>query len=172
MRDKTSADGNATDEARTWLKRVPALQRPSDLDLLMFFTRHWRTLLTSEQLARLLGYPLKEIARSRDALVAAGLLTRVQDPARPEGMYVLDRDRLAAGPAREIVALASTPAGRASLRRTLLAASARESAGARRRLPEDSSASPAARPALEGAGAKRRGSRGGHASAQHERTEG
>jgi hypothetical protein len=105
-------------DARALLDHIPALQRPCDLDLLLFFARHWRALLSNEQLARLLGYPLKEIARSRDVLVAAGLLTPMQDPRRAERMYVFESDRINdVLPA--ILALASTPGGRLTLRRTL-----------------------------------------------------
>ena len=122
MADETSDPVSDMDGARTLLTRIPALQRPCDLDLLVFFVRHWRALLSSEQLARLLGYPLKEIARSRDALVAAGLLTRVQDPTRAERMYVFEREGMHGGPIPAIVKLASTPRGRWSLRRALVAA--------------------------------------------------
>ena len=54
------------DDARTLLTRIPAIQGSCDLDLLVFFAKHQRTLLTSEHLARLLGYPLKGIAQSLD----------------------------------------------------------------------------------------------------------
>ena len=119
MANKNSASANNSNDARTLLNRMPALQRPCDLDLLVFFARHWRALLSSEQLARLLGYPLKEIARSRDALVAAGVLTRAQDPAHPQRMYELDPECINGGPLPAIVTLASTPAGRLSLRLAL-----------------------------------------------------
>jgi hypothetical protein len=166
VKHDTSAAG--IDEPRRLLNRIPALQRPCDLDVLLFFARHWRTILTSEQLARLLGYPLKEIARSRDALVAAGLLSRVQDPARPERMYVLDRESRTDGPVTAIVALASAPGGRSSLRRALLSAAAGDSGGAP--LRNDTALARAARPPLD-AGPKRSGSREQRASAQPERTQ-
>ena len=73
------------DPPRTLLERLPVLKRPCDLDLLLFFAQHRRTLMSSEQLARLLGYPIKEIARSRDALIAAGLLTETQNPVARRG---------------------------------------------------------------------------------------
>jgi hypothetical protein len=107
------------DDARTLLNTVPALQRPCDLDLVLFFARHWRALLSSEQLARLLGYPLQEIARSRDALVAAGWLTRVHDPSRSERLYVFEPEGVNAEVLPAILALASTPGGRFALRRAL-----------------------------------------------------
>ena len=111
-------------EARALLNGIPALQRRCDLDLLVFFARHWRVLLSSEQLSGLLGYPLKEVARSRDGLVAAGLLTRAQDSTRPERLYVLNPECMNGGPLPAIVTLASTPVGRSSLRRALTARAA------------------------------------------------
>ena len=68
------------DPARTLLDRIPALQRPCDLDLLVFFAKHPRTLIASEHLARLLGYKLNEIAQSLEGLLAAGLLTGITMP--------------------------------------------------------------------------------------------
>ena len=98
---------------------LPALQRPCDLELLMFFAQHGRTLMSSEQLARLLGYQLKEIAQSLDVLLGAGFLTRTQDLARPARRYVF-----APGVANDeslpaIVEFASTREGRVALRRAL-----------------------------------------------------
>ena len=107
------------DDARTLLNHIPALQRPCDLDLLVFFARHWRALLSSEHLARLLGYPPQEIARSRDVLVAAGLLTREQDPTRAERMYVFEAAGINGEVLPAILTLASTPGGRLTLRRAL-----------------------------------------------------
>ncbi len=122
MADDTAETPSDMDGALTLLTRLPALQRPCDLDVLVFFARHWRSLLSSEQLARLLGYPLKEIARSRDALVAAGLLTRIQDPTRGERMYVFEGEHVKGSPVSDIVKVASTPGGRLLLRRALKAA--------------------------------------------------
>jgi len=107
------------DYARALLTRIPALQRPCDLDLLVFFAKHPRTLLTSERLARLLGYQLKEIAQSLDVLLGAGFLTRTQDLARRARMYVF-----APGVANDeslpaIVEFASTREGRLALRRAV-----------------------------------------------------
>jgi hypothetical protein len=116
MAENPFVSANDNDDARTLLKRAPALQDRCDLDLLVFFARHWRALLSSAQLARLLGYSLKEIIRSRDVLVAAGWLTRAENPTRAEQMYVLNRECMDGGPLPAIVALASTPRGRLSLR--------------------------------------------------------
>jgi hypothetical protein len=107
------------DEAHILLNRIPALQRPSDLDLLVFFAKHPRTLMTSEQLARLLGYQLNEMARSLDVLLTAGLLTRTQKPPRAARMYVFAINGANEWPP-ELVQLASTRDGRLALRRVLM----------------------------------------------------
>ena len=78
-----------------------------------------RTLMSSEQLARLLGYPIKEIARSLDALIAAGLLTRTQNPVRPARMYVFMADCANGGSLSAVVERASTREGRLALRGAL-----------------------------------------------------
>ena len=79
---------NKIDHARTLLNRVPAaVQHACDLDLVVFFARHSRTLMTGEDLARLLGYEIKEVAKSLEVLLKAGLLTRAQ--TRPaQGLYL------------------------------------------------------------------------------------
>ena len=107
------------DYAHTLLARIPALQRPCDLDLLVFFARHPRTLLTSERLARLLGYQLKEIAQSLEVLLGAGFLTRTQDPARPARMYVFAPGVSNGESLPTIVEFASTRQGRLALRRAV-----------------------------------------------------
>jgi len=86
---------------------------------LAFFAKHPRTLMSSEQLARLVGYQLKEIARSLDVLLAAGFLTRTQNPARLAGMYVFATGGTNGGSLPAVVELASTREGRLALRRAL-----------------------------------------------------
>jgi hypothetical protein len=57
------------DRARRLLAQIDEVMRhPCDLDLLIFFARHQRTLMGSEQLAILLGYEFKQIAVSLDIL--------------------------------------------------------------------------------------------------------
>ena len=110
---------NEIDQARTLLTRIPALERPCDLDLFVFFAKHPRTLMASDQLARLLGYQLNEIARSLDVLLAAGLLTRTQNLTRPVRMYVFATGGTNGGSVPAVVELASTREGRLALRRVL-----------------------------------------------------
>jgi hypothetical protein len=74
------------EDAERLLKRVALLRHPCDLDLLVFFARHPRALITSEQLAVWLGYELKQIADSLEVLLNADVLTRAQNPsATPPG---------------------------------------------------------------------------------------
>lgn len=47
------------------LQSVGVLRHPCDLDLLLFFNRHPRALLTSERLAAYVGYDLNQIGRDR-----------------------------------------------------------------------------------------------------------
>src|SRR5471030_3187368 len=108
-----------TDQARTLLKRLSALQRPCDLDLLVFFSRHPRTLMSSEQLATLLGYEIAEIARSLDSLLAAAFLTRKQSPAHTARMYAFATDGTNSDSLQALVDFASTREGRLALRLAL-----------------------------------------------------
>jgi hypothetical protein len=109
------------DQARALLNGIPTLRSPCDLDLLVFFAKHSRTLLSSEQLARLLGYEIKEISRSLDVLVTAGYLTRSQKQHRvgPARMYVFSTEAMDGGPLLAMVRLASSPEGRMALRLAL-----------------------------------------------------
>ena len=117
------------DRAHALLERLPALQRPCDLDLLVFSAQHMRTLMSSEQLARLLGYPIKEIARSLDALIAAGLLTRTQNPVRLARMYAFTTGGANGGSLSAVVESASTREGRLALRGALTGAPAGRTGG-------------------------------------------
>src|SRR5262249_8437404 len=72
------------------LSSIGALRHPCDLDLLLFFHRHPRALLTSERLGAYVGYDLNQLGRSLDLLTEAGLLERSQNPTHPARMYVLN----------------------------------------------------------------------------------
>jgi hypothetical protein len=119
-----SATEDELDHARTLLNRIPALQSLCDLDLLTFLARHPRTLIASGQLGRLLGYQLKEIAHSRDVLLAAGFLMRTQNLAGPTRMYAFATDAARGGPLSAVVDFASTREGLLALRRVLRLSSA------------------------------------------------
>jgi hypothetical protein len=111
------------EDACRLLDRIGVMNNPCDLDLLIFFARHPRSLLASESLASFLGYELKEIADSLETLLAAGLLTRLQSPAHASRLYVFAID--ARGGAHHewlssLLAAASTRDGRLVLRRALV----------------------------------------------------
>jgi|GEM_PF-2270078 len=69
------------------------LRDACDLDLLLFFSRHPRVVLSSEHLAAYVGYDLQQVARSLDLLVGTGLLRRSLNQATSGRMYVLEVDR-------------------------------------------------------------------------------
>lgn len=90
------------------------LRDPCDLDLLLFFSRHPRVVLSSEQLTAYVGYELAEVARALDRLLGAGLLKRALNHGTPGRMYVLEVDPAEAWlePLRHVCA---TPDGRNAL---------------------------------------------------------
>ena len=103
------------DDIDRLLDRVSALRHACDLDLLVFFARHPRTLLTSEQLATWLGYELKEIAQSLELLLDAGYVTRTQNPTHAARMYVFAIGGSNGGWLPELLTLATTRAGRLAM---------------------------------------------------------
>ena len=101
------------------LERVAVLGTRCDLDLLIFFARHPRVLLTSEQLATWLGYGLKQIAASLDVMQEAELVKRTQNPTHAARLYRFRPDSL--GPNfRGILDLARTLEGRRQIRQLLI----------------------------------------------------
>lgn len=103
------------EEARRLLDRIGMLRHPCDLDLLLFFARHPRTLITSEQLANWLGYELKQIADSLEVLLEGGLLTRTQNPTHAARMYVFAIRGTSGGWLPSLLEVASTRQGRLAL---------------------------------------------------------
>jgi hypothetical protein len=108
----------STDAMAVQLIEVAGLRGACDLDLLLFFSRHPRVVLSSEQLAAYVGYDLSEVARALDLLLGAGLLKRTLNRGTPGRMYVLEVDRAEEWlePLRRVCA---TPDGRNALK-TLL----------------------------------------------------
>jgi len=107
------------EDTRRLLDVVEVIRSPCDLDLLLFFVRHPRSLLTSDQIAALLGYPIKDIAVSLEGLLAADLLSGRQHPSQAASMYIF----AASGQPNEglpaVLRLASTRAGRLSFVKAL-----------------------------------------------------
>ena len=126
----------AADEARTLLDRATVLREPADFDLLVFLARHPRTLLASESLATLLGYELKDIARSLEALLEYGLLQRTQTSAHAARLYVFAVD---APPdwVSPLLTMAGTRTGRLALRQLLVDRSRERSISGRSSHRED-----------------------------------
>lgn len=107
------------EDARLLLDRIGVLRHRSDLDLLVFFARHPRSLLPSESLAAFLGYDLKDIADSLETLLSAGLLKRTQSPAHAARMYVFALDGEDGGWLPSLLRMAATRHGRLALREEL-----------------------------------------------------
>ncbi len=103
------------EDARRVLDRVEVLRHRSDLDLLIFFARHPRTLLTSEQLATFLGYELPQIAASLERLLQAGYLARSQHRAHAARLYVFSVGTGSGGWLPALLNIASTREGRLNL---------------------------------------------------------
>ena len=102
-------------QMRSPLDDLGLVRHPCDLDVLVFFSRYPRALLTSEQLGAFVGYDLKHIVKSLDRLIDAGLLERSQDPTHPARLYVLTLDRPHGESLSSLVTIASTRQGRQEL---------------------------------------------------------
>lgn len=72
-------------DARRVLDELDVLRHPSDLDLLIFFARHPRTLLSSDQLGAFSGYGVKDVAASLDLLLESGSRRGHRIPGMPCG---------------------------------------------------------------------------------------
>jgi MarR family len=107
-----------TDQVAVQLVEAAGLRDACDLDLLLFFSRHPRVVLTSEQLAAYVGYELQQVARALDLLLRAGLLQRRLNQGAPGRMYVLEVSRPEEWlePLRHVCA---TPDGRNALKALL-----------------------------------------------------
>jgi hypothetical protein len=105
------------ERARELLDRIGVLKHPCDLDLLVFFARHPRTLMGSEQLASLMGYGLTQTAASLELLLGAALLTRTQNPTRAARMYVFAASNNGWVP--PLLEFAATRTGRLAMRQIL-----------------------------------------------------
>ena len=114
------AAGRAEPDAVTLMLDV--LDRPCDLDVLLFLHRHPRALMTADDLARRVGHPVEVVRRSLSALCRGGLMASSEPAmtAEPSGVR-LYRSVVGAWddllPA--ILWVASSPEGRHALRRAL-----------------------------------------------------
>ena len=97
------------------LARTPLVRDACDLDLLVFLHRHPRSFLTSEMVAAFVGYDIKQIAKSLDAFVDAGLLERTQNPMHAARLYLLLLDGPEGEALRALLKVASTREGRQNI---------------------------------------------------------
>ena len=79
-----------TDPVAVRLVEAAGLRDACDLDLLLFFSRHPRVVLSSEQLAAYVGYELVQVARALDRLLEIGLLRRTLNQVASGRMSVLE----------------------------------------------------------------------------------
>lgn len=106
-----TANGDAKEIGRL-LSRAALVGSACDLDLMVFLHRHPRSLVTSEQLAAFVGYDIKEVAKSLEAFIDAGLLERTQNPMHAARMYLLVIDGPRHDGLRDLLNFASTRTGR------------------------------------------------------------
>jgi hypothetical protein len=109
---KSSTDRQEQHEAKVLLARTPAIRGACELDLLGFLNRHPRTLLTSEQLAVFVGYDIKEVAKSIDVFIEAGLLGRTKNRLHAARMYCLILNGQQGDGLTALLELAGTKQGR------------------------------------------------------------
>jgi hypothetical protein len=101
------------------LSGLGGIRHPCDLDLLLFFYRHPRALLTAESLVSYLGHDHDRVAKSLDGLIAADLLTRSQNPSRSARLYELNLDGRPGSRLATLLKIAATPQGRREVIRVL-----------------------------------------------------
>ena len=118
MSDKRSTN-DPTQNIQKLLARTAVIAGPCELDLLLFLYRHPRTLLTNEQLAAFVGYDMKQIAKSIDAFIDAGLLERTQNSMHAARMYLLVLDGDESGGLKALLKIASTREGRRDILQVL-----------------------------------------------------
>ena len=94
------------------LARAPLIRGACELDLLGFLHRHPRTLLTSEHLAVFVGYDMKQVAKSIEAFIEAGLLGRTKNRLRSARMYSLELNGQQGEALTRLLELAGTKQGR------------------------------------------------------------
>jgi hypothetical protein len=135
MCDTPSMNPRRQQDIQGLVARVPFVRRACELDLLVFFYRHPRSILTNEQLSALVGYDTQEIAKSIDRFIEAGLLERAQNPMHAARMYLLLLDGQYMGPLKAFLDLACTHQGRRDILQLLIPGRSDPSAGqAERRL--------------------------------------
>ena len=114
-----------TQEIRSLLNRVHSICDACDLDLMLFFHRHPRTLLSNDSLTAFVGYDREKIAQSLERLIAGGLLKQIRGPSNTVNLHVLERGGLALETLERLLDFAYTGNGRGCVMRLLAAPSKR-----------------------------------------------
>lgn len=112
-----------THDLRSMLDRIRGVRHLCDLDLLLFFYRHPRTLLTAEQIVAYLGHDRERVAKSLEGLIDAGLVSRSQNPSHAARLYVLEMEAIPGGVLAAFLKIAATRQGRMEIMRLLGAGS-------------------------------------------------
>jgi hypothetical protein len=120
MSEVSSIYARTQKEIERLLARTPAIAGACELDLLVFFYRHPRSLLTNEQLAVLVGYDTKQIAQAIESFIEGGLLERTQNTMHAARLYVLLLEGPQNGGLKRLLDLASTHEGRAEILQILV----------------------------------------------------
>ena len=115
----TSNKRRDEEEIERLLARTSVIRNGCDLDLLVFFYRHPRTLLTSEQIAAFVGRDMKQVAESLDGLIAAGFVERLHNPTHAARLYLLAVHGPEDKVLKTLLALATTRQGRHQILATL-----------------------------------------------------
>jgi len=113
------------EKAQQLLDRIKIIRNVCDLDLLVFFARHPRTILSSESVSSYLGYELKHIADSLEMFLAAGIISRKQSAAHPARFYLLNEAAAKDHSVQAFLEFASRRPGRAALKEILSADAAK-----------------------------------------------
>ena len=108
-----------TPDLQSMLSRMAAVRHSCDLDLLLFFYRHPRALLTSEHIVAGVGYDRDQVAKSLDRLIYARLLTCSQVASRAARLYVLQWGAVPGGLMSNFLEIAKTRKGRQDLMQLL-----------------------------------------------------
>ena len=112
-------DPQHSEHAKRLLADATVIRDACDLDLLVFLHRHPRTMLTSENLAALVGYDMRQIGKGLDAFVDAGILERIQSSTHAARMYLLSLQGPRGGGLKAVLELGSTREGRRKLLKVL-----------------------------------------------------
>lgn len=101
-----------THDLQSMLSRIAVIRQACDLDLLLFFYRHSRALLTGERIAACLGYDRDQIAKSLDRLIDTRFLTCSQNSSHAARLYVLEWDAVPGGLLSSFLQIAAMRQGR------------------------------------------------------------